>query len=212
LRVPPGPAARRLLAPGTLPGLGQEPRARAMPCPPQTTAARPHPSRARTGFRPCSRCGQNWRTSTTPTTWVRSPVANNCGRFSRTKPRVSAAVRDYCSFPPGRGFSRRRRAQAGLVAGDEGQPRGRELRASGEGVCRVHALSLSWAPPIWHERGLEVGQDTELGEDDGALWVAVDVLILPSSISQMPVRGAFTRFPVGKHSEGRGQRAVVRFL
>ena len=39
----------------------------------------------------------------------------------------------------------------------------------------------------WHERGLEVGQDTELGEDDGALRVAVDVLILPSSISQMPV-------------------------
>jgi len=96
------------------------------------------------------------------------------------------------------GFSRRRRAQVGLVAPDEGQPRGRELRASGEGVCRVHALSLSWAPPTWHERGLEVGQDTELGEDDGALRVAVDVLILLSPISQMPARGAFTRFPVGE--------------
>jgi hypothetical protein len=38
-------------------------------------------------------------------------------------------------------------AVASLVARDEGRPRGRELRASGEGVCRVHALSLSWAPP-----------------------------------------------------------------
>jgi MFS family permease len=87
--------------------------------------------------------------------------------ISRT--RVSAAVRDYCSFPPGRGF-----------------PGGDELRPA-------------WLPVVlgaadWHERGSEVGQDTELGEDDGALRVAVDVLILPSSISQMPVRGRVHRF------------------
>ena len=56
------------------------------------------------------------------------------------------------------------------------------------GSCSVVVLGAA----DWHERGLEVGQDTELGEDDGALGVAVDVLILPSSISQMPVRGAFT--------------------
>jgi hypothetical protein len=61
----------------------------------------------------------------------------------------------------------------------------------------------------WHERGLEVGQDTELGEDDGVPPVAVDVLILPSSISQMPVRGAFIRFPVGNTPKGM---AVVRSL
>src|SRR6266566_4656349 len=52
--------------------------------------------------------------------------------------RTPAAVRDYCSFlRDGRGFSRRRRAQAGLVARDEGRARGRELRASGEASRRV---------------------------------------------------------------------------
>src|SRR5712691_10572357 len=59
--------------------------------------------------------------------------------------RVSAAVRDYCSFPPGRGFSRRRRAQAGLVARDEGRARGRELRASGEAPA---ASATPAAPPL----------------------------------------------------------------
>lgn len=56
------------------------------------------------------------------------------------------------------------------------------------GSCGVVVLGAA----DWRERGLEVGQDTEMGEDDGALRVAVDVLILPSSISPMPARGAFT--------------------
>jgi hypothetical protein len=57
-----------------------------MPCPAKTAATRPHPSRARTSCCHASRCGQNWRTSTTPSLAVRSPVASKRGRNPRTKP------------------------------------------------------------------------------------------------------------------------------
>ena len=62
------------------------PRSARCPAPAPAAATRPHPSRARAGCRPSSKCGQNWRTSTTPKARVRSLVANNCGRFWRTKP------------------------------------------------------------------------------------------------------------------------------